>query len=95
MNVLLDDPPRARSEGKEKFVGLDVILKESDIITLHVPLNKGGVDRTLHLADESFFDQLGKKVILINPSRGGVVDGSALKESIKQGRLSATVLDVW
>ena len=39
MRVLLNDPPRSRSEGNKGFVNLDELLRESDIITLHVPLN--------------------------------------------------------
>ena len=52
MRVLLNDPPRARVEGEKGFVFLDKILEESDIITLHVPLNQEGLDATWHLADE-------------------------------------------
>jgi len=51
MNVLLNDPPRARNEGNEKFVTIDELISRSDIITFHVPLIKDGVDKTFHLAD--------------------------------------------
>ncbi len=61
MKVLLNDPPRARAESPEGFVELDVILRESDIITLHVPLNYEGIDKTFHLADESFFLKCSKE----------------------------------
>ncbi|MCX6309498.1 MAG: erythronate-4-phosphate dehydrogenase, partial [Bacteroidia bacterium] len=50
MNVLLNDPPRSRKEGEEQFCSLQRILEESDIITLHVPLNLLGEDATFHLA---------------------------------------------
>ena len=39
MNVLLNDPPRERKEGKKNFLSLDAVLSESDIVTVHVPLN--------------------------------------------------------
>src|SRR5512133_563848 len=57
MKVLLNDPPRARAEGGKSFVELESILENADIITLHVPLNLGGEDKTYHLADELFFNK--------------------------------------
>ena len=49
MKVLLNDPPRARKEGNKDFVPLGNILYESDIVTVHVPLNIVGADKTYHL----------------------------------------------
>jgi erythronate-4-phosphate dehydrogenase len=95
MNVLLNDPPRARIEGTTAFVELDRILKEASIITLHVPLNQSGRDQTLHLADSGFFRQLADKTILINTSRGEVVDSKALKTALIEKKLAGAVLDVW
>lgn len=95
MKVLLNDPPRFRNENNPKFVPLDKIIESADIITFHVPLNKGGADNTFHLADKQFFSKLSKPVILINSSRGEVVEGDALKEAIKAGKITASVLDVW
>ncbi|GET29786.1 4-phosphoerythronate dehydrogenase [Prolixibacter sp. SD074] len=63
MKVLLNDPPRERAEGKSNFVSLDEILAQSDIITLHVPLNMAGEDKTFHLADDAFFAKAKKKTI--------------------------------
>ena len=51
MRVLLNDPPRARAEGPEAFTDLDTLLAESDIVTVHVPLTRGGEDATWHLFD--------------------------------------------
>ena len=95
MKVLLNDPPRARSEGHAGFVELDHILETADIITLHVPLNMEGIDKTYHLADESFFAKMRNNPILINSCRGEVVDTPALKEAIKSGRVSGAVIDCW
>ena len=95
MRVLLNDPPRARDEGPHTFVDLAQILQEADIITLHVPLNLSGEDKTHHLAGHDFFAQLAKKVFFINSSRGGVVDSEALKAALKDQRLAGAVLDVW
>lgn len=95
MRVLLCDPPRARREGQEGFVTLDTIISESDIITVHVPLNRGGQDNTLHLFDSERISQLRHDQILINSSRGPVVDNECLKRALLEGRLLGAVLDVW
>jgi erythronate-4-phosphate dehydrogenase len=95
MNVLLNDPPRARAEGDTGFRTLDEIAALSDIITFHVPLNKEGIDKTRHLADESFFAKVKKGAVLFNSSRGPVVETNALKNAIEEGIISGCVLDVW
>jgi len=95
MNVLLNDPPRAAIEGEGHFVDIETIRKDADIITLHVPMNRSGQYKTLHLANEEFFAGLARKPILINTSRGGVVDGKALKNALAAEQVKAAVLDVW
>ena len=95
MKVLLNDPPRARTEGNEGFVNLETIMEQADVITFHVPLNREGQDKTLHLASEKFFGRLPKKPFLINSSRGEVVDGEALIGALRTGKLAAACLDVW
>jgi erythronate-4-phosphate dehydrogenase len=95
LKVLLNDPPRSRAEGADGFVDLDTLLKQSDIVTMHVPLSYEGTDKTFHLANEAFFGKLGKSVVFINASRGEVVDGAALKMAIANKRVAYTVLDVW
>jgi erythronate-4-phosphate dehydrogenase len=93
--VLLNDPPRERREGSKEFVPLDSIVEHADIITLHVPLNTEGVDKTFHLVDERFLSRLRNNQLLINSSRGEVVDTTALKACLKEKRLADCVLDVW
>jgi erythronate-4-phosphate dehydrogenase len=95
MNVLLNDPPRERNERRSYFVSLNQILKESDIISLHVPLTISGPDKTYHMADSDFFNNLGKKAHLINTSRGEIIEEKVLKDAIKSGKLESVVLDVW
>ena len=95
MKVLQNDPPRERAEGSEVFVSLEELKKLSDIITLHVPLNKGGADNTHHLIDSGFLHSLKRGAILINSSRGAVVDEKALMEGIRSGILSDVILDVF
>jgi erythronate-4-phosphate dehydrogenase len=95
INVLLNDPPRMRAEGKNGFVELNELIDKSNIITFHVPLIKEGIDKTYHLADESFFEKLNTDKIIFNSSRGPVVKTEALKNAIKSKKISAAVLDVW
>jgi len=95
MNVLLNDPPRVRNEGLKHFVDLDTILKESDIISLHVPLNIVGEDKTYHMIDDKAMRKMKKGVWLINTSRGEVVLTSALKKALRYVRFGGVVLDVW
>ena len=95
MKVLLNDPPRQRAEGPDAFVSLDRLIAESDIISLHVPLNREGEDATWHLFDGGRISSLRPSQILINSSRGPVVDNDALKAALKSGGLRAAVLDVW
>jgi len=95
MKVLLNDPPRQRKEEKDTFVSIEQLLEESDIITLHVPLNTGGKDNTFHLFDINTLSKVKKGAWLINSSRGEVVEPDALKETLIGERLSGAVLDVW
>ncbi len=95
MNVLCNDPPRMRMETNLDFVSIDEIMSKSDIITFHVPLNKEGLDKTYHLADDNFFAKVKKGTVLINTSRGSVVETHSLKKTIKIGTISSAVLDVW
>ena len=91
---LLNDPPLAEQESTESYHELEQIFK-ADIITLHVPLTTGGQYPTSQLINESFLDKLKPNVILINTSRGEVVDESALL-SFKATNPDATfILDVW
>ncbi len=95
MKVLLNDPPRARKEGGKEFVSLEKIQEDANFITFHVPLYREGEDKTFHLAGKEFFTELRGKPILINSSRGEVVDGDELKKSLASGKVKAAVLDVW
>lgn len=111
MRVLLNDPPRQRREegtesqlpksnsgvrrGGTKFHSLKTLLTDCDIITLHVPLTREGEDKTFHLIDREILSQLDRQKIIINSSRGEVVDNLALREALKSGRLRGAALDVW
>jgi len=94
MRLLCNDPPRMRAEGAAGFVSLEQVLAEADIITLHVPLSSDGPDRTLRLVDRDRIARMKTGAILLNSSRGEVVDSPALKEALGSGRLRVA-LDVW
>ena len=91
MRVLVCDPPL----GHDGFVSLDVIEREADVITFHVPLTKEGPYATYHLANQAFFYRLSRVPYIINTSRGEVVDGKALLAALQDGRVRDAVIDVW
>ena len=95
MRVLLNDPPRERAEGPGKFVSLETIQKEADIITFHVPLNMKGTDATFHLAGEEFLCNLANKPLLINSCRGEVFDTEAVYNALEAGDISGLIIDCW
>ena len=73
-----------------KYVPLDKLLAESDIITLHVPY----LPATHHLLNKDNFPKIKRGAVLINTSRGAVVESEALVQALKDGTLSAAGLDV-
>lgn len=95
MRVVLNDPPRMRNESPCGFVSLDGILREADIITFHVPLITLGEDKTYHMVNEQLLKKVNQGTIIINTSRGEVVDTNALKSALKSGQVSQAVIDVW
>jgi len=95
LNVLLNDPPRAEAEGQSGFVDIRDIIENSDIITFHTPLIKDGPLKTWHLANDSFFDSLKRKPVIINSSRGEVINTQAILSALKSGKISNAIIDVW
>jgi erythronate-4-phosphate dehydrogenase len=93
MNVLLNDPPLQRSGNKRNFVELDEIL-DCDVISLHTPLNLSGMDKTFHLFNIENLSRLKDGAILINTSRGAVINNKDLLDVISKKKLKV-VLDVW
>ena len=95
MRVVMNDPPVVRQRGICGYVSLEGLLREADIITLHVPLNYEEIDKTYHLFDSTLISKTLPGSILINSSRGEVVDNAALHEFIDNKHLLGAVLDVW
>ncbi len=81
---LKDDP-----EGI-KLKDFETVLKESDFISIHCPLN----DSTRHLIGEKEFKKMGKKPLLINTSRGPIIEEKALIQALMEGKISGAGLDV-
>jgi erythronate-4-phosphate dehydrogenase len=94
LNVLENDPPLERKTKEKRFAELKEVLS-SDIITFHVPLNLGGEDNTFHLLDKEKLSLIKKDAILINASRGPVIDNEALLEFKKKNDHISIALDVW
>ena len=94
MAVLVNDPPLARA-GAAGLVSLEDLLTRSDVVTCHVPLIREGPDTTYHLLDASRLALLRPHGIVINTSRGAVVDNAALLRGLQEQQMGGAVLDVW
>ncbi len=84
-------PPEIEKELDAKRVDLDTLFKESDFISIHVPLIK----ETYHLVNEEKLRLMKKTAYLINNSRGPVVDEKALYKALKEGWIAGAALDVF
>jgi (S)-sulfolactate dehydrogenase len=71
--------------------GLEPLLREADVVSLHVPLTDG----TRHLIDDLRLRRMRKDAVLLNAARGGIVDEAALALALKDGRLAGAALDVF
>ena len=94
MKVLAYDKfPSAELQGQSgvRYVSLDTLFAESDVISLHCPLT----DETYHLVDEEALAKCKKGVVLLNTSRGALVDAEALLAAIKARQVGAACLDVY
>ena len=88
-NILKCDPPRAEAEGPEGFCSLEYLLENSQIVTMHTPLD----ENTRKMANDAFFALMQPGSIFINASRGEVMDEEALK--IAFPKFGAVVIDTW
>jgi glyoxylate reductase len=95
MKVLYNDefrhPPEKEAELKVTYAGLEQLLQESDFVTLHVPL----MTSTKHLIGKKQLEMMKRTAVLINTSRGPVVDEKALVEALKSNVIFAAGLDVY
>jgi glyoxylate reductase len=89
LRVIYHDPTRQPAFGATP-VELDTLIKESDFLSLHVPLTAD----TRHLIDAEALEKMKPNAVLVNTSRGPVVDPRALYEALKAHRIFAAALDV-
>jgi D-3-phosphoglycerate dehydrogenase len=90
VKVIAFDPYLEKAPGGIELKDFDSVLKESDFISIHCPLN----DSTRHLIGELAFGKMEKKPIVINTSRGPIIDEEALIQALKKGLISGAGLDV-
>lgn len=97
--VMCCDPPLERSgalpPAGDRFFPLGEIARTCDIVTFHTPLTLSGPDATHHMAGELFLGSLCRGALLINASRGEVVDTEALMQALETGQCSAAAIDTW
>ena len=73
------------------MVDLAALFRESDVVSLHVPLT----EETRHIVDEAALSEIKSSAYLINTSRGGLIDHDALRSALEDGRLAGAALDVY
>jgi D-lactate dehydrogenase len=73
-----------------QYVPFEELLKQSDILTLHVPATK----ETEHLLNDAAFSQMKDGVVLVNTARGSLIDSQALLKALKSGKVGYALLDV-
>lgn len=81
---------KGAAEVRAGYTGFDTVLRESDVITLHLPLNA----QTRHLIGAAEFGRMRSGALLINTARGGLVDEAALLEALRSGRIGGAGFDV-
>jgi len=95
MKIIYHDMVRAKPEVEEetgaRFVDMDTLLRESDFISIHVPL----LPETKHMIGAAEFSKMKKTAILVNTSRGPVIDERALIEALSQKKIFSAGLDVF
>lgn len=92
--VLMNDPPRqARGELIEdgEFIGLEQLVEQADVVTFHVPLDSS----TRDMVSPGLLSRIKPSAVVINSSRGEIMDEAALSDCLKNGKVAHAVLDVW
>ena len=97
VKVLVDDPylpAETKAQLGDQLVDFDRLLRESDVVTVHVPLKNVPHD-TLHMFDEDEFDRMKPTAIFLNTSRGPVVNLDALDAALRRGAIAGAGIDVY
>lgn len=90
MKVIVYDVVDVRTDLDIEQVSLDDLIKQADIITLHLPLT----ENTKHIISDEEFSKMKEGVVIVNAARGGVVDEKALLKALNQGKVKAAAMDV-
>lgn len=94
IECLRNDPPLRAAGNDPRYCELRE-LRGAHILTLHVPLTKSGPHATRNLLNEELLSGLNPDVVVINTSRGGVIDEAALSRFLDRQRRATAILDVW
>lgn len=95
VKIMVCDPPRKdKGMTDEDYFPMENLLKECDAVTLHTPLTGGGAYPTFHLISDKELKMMKPGAILVNASRGPVVDNAAWREYLKEGKAKG-IVDVW
>lgn len=97
VRILVDDPylpDEAKAGLGDQLVDLERLLSDSDVITVHVPFKNVPHD-TLHMFGDAEFDRMKPTAILLNTSRGPVVDLTALDDALRRGAIAGAGIDVF
>lgn len=95
MRVLHCDPPRDAAGHAGPWMPLADLLRQSDAVTLHTPLEREGAHPTFHLLGDAELAAMREGAWLLNAARGPVVDNEALLRAVAARRFGAVALDVW
>ncbi len=85
LTILLCDPVRQQAGTLDSHVAIDEALARADIVTFHVPLVKQGPHKTVYLLDAPRIAALKPGTVIINASRGDVIDNQALLHAVEKG----------
>ncbi|MGP1929825.1 MAG: 4-phosphoerythronate dehydrogenase [Arsenophonus sp. ER-BJ3-MAG3] len=96
VNTLLCDPPRADiQDSSEQFWPLEKLVNQADILTFHTSLSKSSRYSSYHLLNKELLSSIPEGRIIINTSRGEVIDNHALLKALEDGKKIDVILDVW
>lgn len=94
MDIIAYDPNITAEDAREfnaECAELDELLRKSDVVTLHIPL----IESTRNLIDERKIGLMKDSAVIVNISRGGIIDENALYNALKEGKIRGAVLDVF
>lgn len=94
LSTLFYDPLVEKKKNENSsFVSFHELIRKSTIISIHVPLTRNGPYPTFHLINDDFFNRINPETILINTSRGEVINDTSLLKN--RDRFKGLILDVW